>query len=356
MDNAKACLEAVKNERPGLILLDYDMSPMRGDECCKILKETPELSSIPVVMMTGDRAPGEVMRSWRAAADDFLTKPIRPAHLQAKLRAIMGPAPTEAPTMATTRRQSQRLLFLEDDRFFRYVLGSGLEQSGFHLLYARDLDEAQTLIDAHGASIDAFLFDLVLPKGNSLEVARKLKQDGRFENKPMFILSSSPGESPMTKEAEALTGAPVVDKATLPVDVMISKVNTALRRVAVDLRAGQRVPFFSVVPFRVETSDEWILGFSYDVSVGGLFVKTANPGPMGSSVELLVNFGGKEPTVAKAHVAWSNPFRRRLTFSYPVGMGLQFSHLEPKEREALVQLVKAKPSEVQAAARMEKRG
>ena len=45
MDNAKSCLEAIQKERPGLILLDYEMSPTRGDECCKIIKETPELSA-----------------------------------------------------------------------------------------------------------------------------------------------------------------------------------------------------------------------------------------------------------------------------------------------------------------------
>jgi uncharacterized protein (TIGR02266 family) len=350
--SVETCLEALRGSpAPALILMSHDMPGTKGDEGCRLIKETPEWTSIPVVMMTAPGAGQQVMRAWRAAADDFLSKPIRKPQLQTKLRGILQSSNDLA--ASTARRTRHRLLFVEDDRFFRFVLGTALEHAGFHLLYARDGEEALTLIDAHGGSIDACMTDLVMPKTDGLAVLKKLLSDPRFEGKPAFAMTTLEPNAPQVVQAQELTGTQVLDKRMLPVDVMVSKVNTALQRVAVNLRVGERVPFFQVVPFKDETSAEWIEGFTYDVSTGGLFLKTATPAAAGSSVELKIGFGDGPPAIAKALVAWSNPFRRRLTFSYPVGMGLQFTQLDPEEKKRLVKLVKSKPSETQAAARTE---
>src|SRR5579871_2507758 len=76
VESGEACLAALDTERPYAIFLDLGMAPMRGDECCRRIKESPWLREIPVVMMTAADAPHEVMSCWRAAADDFLPKPV----------------------------------------------------------------------------------------------------------------------------------------------------------------------------------------------------------------------------------------------------------------------------------------
>lgn len=50
-DGAEA-LSRVKKERPDLVLMDLFMPEMNGDECCKLIKEDPSISHIPIVLMS----------------------------------------------------------------------------------------------------------------------------------------------------------------------------------------------------------------------------------------------------------------------------------------------------------------
>ena len=39
-------------------------------------------------------------------------------------------------------------------------------------------------------------------------------------------------------------------------------------------------------------------------------------------------------------VVWANQYRLRTSFSYPVGMGVRFTHLEPDQQAELQKVVK----------------
>jgi DNA-binding response OmpR family regulator len=78
-----AALEAIAARQPGVLLVDLRMEPMAGDELCRKVKENRALTGIPVVVFTAADSAQEVMRTWRAGADDFLPKPIRLPQLKA---------------------------------------------------------------------------------------------------------------------------------------------------------------------------------------------------------------------------------------------------------------------------------
>lgn len=61
--------------RPGLILLDLNMPKMDGREALKIIKSDPELSDIPVVVLTTSRYEVDVACSYSTGANSFITKP-----------------------------------------------------------------------------------------------------------------------------------------------------------------------------------------------------------------------------------------------------------------------------------------
>ena len=60
------------DELPDLVLLDLWMPRMNGRELRAELKKTPELSQIPVVAFTADRASEDVLS---IGADDYIAKP-----------------------------------------------------------------------------------------------------------------------------------------------------------------------------------------------------------------------------------------------------------------------------------------
>ncbi|MDR2759278.1 MAG: response regulator [Spirochaetaceae bacterium] len=68
-------LQICKQEKPDLILLDIEMPEMDGFETIKQLKADPELNSIPVIFLTGNRDIDTEIRALQSGAMDFITKP-----------------------------------------------------------------------------------------------------------------------------------------------------------------------------------------------------------------------------------------------------------------------------------------
>lgn len=69
-------VDAEKNPRPGLILLDLNMPRKDGREALKEIKADPELRRIPIVVMTTSQAEEDIYRSYDLGANSFVTKPV----------------------------------------------------------------------------------------------------------------------------------------------------------------------------------------------------------------------------------------------------------------------------------------
>jgi class 3 adenylate cyclase len=75
---------ALQNE-PGIILLDVEMPEMDGYETCRVLKDNEVTREIPVIFLTGRAAEEDERRGLEIGAADYITKPISPAILLARI-------------------------------------------------------------------------------------------------------------------------------------------------------------------------------------------------------------------------------------------------------------------------------
>lgn len=75
VDGGKNALEAVRQNRPDLVLLDVEMPDMSGFEVCRMLKEDIELSSIPIIFLTAADDNESRIRGLDLGAVDYVTKP-----------------------------------------------------------------------------------------------------------------------------------------------------------------------------------------------------------------------------------------------------------------------------------------
>ena len=62
--------------RPDLILLDLNMPRMDGREFLSIIKQDDRFLTIPVVVLTTSDAERDVYKSYKLAANCFITKPV----------------------------------------------------------------------------------------------------------------------------------------------------------------------------------------------------------------------------------------------------------------------------------------
>ncbi len=63
-------------ERPDLVLLDLNLPRKSGAEVLAEIKGDPELSTIPVIVLTTSEAEEDVLRSYKSHANAYITKPV----------------------------------------------------------------------------------------------------------------------------------------------------------------------------------------------------------------------------------------------------------------------------------------
>jgi DNA-binding response OmpR family regulator/DNA-binding CsgD family transcriptional regulator len=78
-------LESARRMPPDMILLDAVMPGLDGFETCRRLKGSLETRHIPVVFMTGLVDTDHVVRGFQAGGIDYVTKPIRPLEVVARI-------------------------------------------------------------------------------------------------------------------------------------------------------------------------------------------------------------------------------------------------------------------------------
>jgi len=87
--DGEAALRIARAERPALLLLDWQMPGSSGVEVTRALRGDgdPDLRTVPVVLITAQAGAENTAAGFAAGVTDYLTKPFRPAHVRARVRA-----------------------------------------------------------------------------------------------------------------------------------------------------------------------------------------------------------------------------------------------------------------------------
>lgn len=83
--SAAAAFSVIERVAPDIILMDAVMPGMDGFEACRRLRRLPELTNVPIVFMTGLTESASVVRGLEAGGVDYVTKPLRPDEVVARL-------------------------------------------------------------------------------------------------------------------------------------------------------------------------------------------------------------------------------------------------------------------------------
>jgi DNA-binding response OmpR family regulator len=98
-------LELSRSKRPDLIFLDIMMPGMDGWEVLNELKDDPETTAIPVVMLTARTSEADQIRGWGGGIMEYLAKPFNPQRLVEWAEQALIPREAEA-----ERQRRQRIL------------------------------------------------------------------------------------------------------------------------------------------------------------------------------------------------------------------------------------------------------
>ena len=100
--DGKAGLAAFAEREPDLVLLDLRLPDLSGFEVCRSLRAN---SLVPIIIVTAQTDTYDLVAGLEAGADDYVTKPVVPKELAARIRAALRRVQLhESPATAPTSR------------------------------------------------------------------------------------------------------------------------------------------------------------------------------------------------------------------------------------------------------------
>ncbi|MGB0719058.1 MAG: PleD family two-component system response regulator [Bdellovibrionales bacterium] len=242
--NGPEALEKIEKERPDLVLLDVMMPGMDGFEVCSRIKQNPDLSHIPVVMVTALTDTADKVRGLEAGADDFLSKPINDTALMARVRSLvrLKMATDEwrvrsntasqlgiVDTVSTVMQESTdkaKVLLIEDKEFERQKITETLKADQHDILCVASGGEGMAQVAT--IAFDLIIVSLNLQNEDGLRLCSHFRSNEKTRNIPIVMIGT---DADMDKIAHGLEiGAH--DYVLRPVDrnELLARLRTQVRR------------------------------------------------------------------------------------------------------------------------------
>jgi signal transduction histidine kinase/CheY-like chemotaxis protein len=161
--NGREALSEVRQERPGLIVLDVMMPEINGFDVAAVLKNDPQTMDIPIIILSivEDRS-----RGFRLGVDRYLTKPI-------DVNALLS----EARTLLDQGASSKRVLVVDEDASTARMLSDILQARGYSVT---EVDGSQLLAKAMSVRPDIIVLSAL--QSERPEIVQTLRFEKGLEN------------------------------------------------------------------------------------------------------------------------------------------------------------------------------
>jgi two-component system, NtrC family, sensor kinase len=202
---AEAALAALGDPLPDLILVDYNLPGMRGDEFCRRIRMNLNTRGIPLLMMTSSAPRTAEIQSLESGADGYVSKSENSENLLLRIRALLRKAPEQAailnPQESTFRRA--RILTIDGHSDYVAVLSDELRNQGYEVESTAGGPAGLARIAAE--RFDCVLLDLVMPGMDGIEVCQRITElRPTLEKAPaVIILTDSETQGDMNRAFEA---------------------------------------------------------------------------------------------------------------------------------------------------------
>lgn len=87
--HGRDALTQIQADPPDLVLTDVNMPEIDGFALASMLKADPATATIPIIMLSAQDGRGSKLIGLESGAEDYLSKPVDPAELLAKIRNLL---------------------------------------------------------------------------------------------------------------------------------------------------------------------------------------------------------------------------------------------------------------------------
>jgi uncharacterized protein (TIGR02266 family) len=222
------------------------------------------------------------------------------------------------------------VLVADDTAFVCDRFRTALEGAGHRAVTVRTGPELLAAVRDQRHPVDLIVLDLRLPHGHGMDVLRALRKLHPKQATPVVIFSGTIASAEEVRELAKFGVAGYMNEYTA-VQHILPSLAPHLFPDHYNRRSSPRVVLGIPVAYRFGNTIATSL--TLNISHGGLALRTTSPLDVGAVLKVRFRLpGGKKDTDAEARVAWTD---RR------VGMGLQFTSVEPAVQSAIDEWVQS---------------
>jgi DNA-binding response OmpR family regulator/anti-sigma regulatory factor (Ser/Thr protein kinase) len=202
---AETALAAIGHPLPDLILVDYNLPGMRGDEFCRRVRMNLNTRGIPIVIMTSSAPNTAEIQSLESGADDYVSKSDSPETLLLRIRALLRKSGDQPPILSPQHSDFRpaRILVIDDSATYLAFLGTELQSQGYEVETVAS--GARGLVLLADGGFDCVLVDLVMPGMDGIEACRRIAgMNKALTNNPaVIIITGSDNEVDLNRGLES---------------------------------------------------------------------------------------------------------------------------------------------------------
>ncbi|MFV3130282.1 response regulator [Niveispirillum sp. KHB5.9] len=224
---AEDALETLNGALPDLVLVDYHLPRMSGDELIRRLRLNVRTRHLPIIMLTDEVTAEAEFRGIESGADAYVPKSADSDLLPARITALLKRGRQNFNASAQALRRC-RLLIVDDSPTFLEFMRGLLEEEGHDVLPL--LSGLQALELAEHENFDCIIVDLNMPEIDGVDLCARL--DGvrrrREELFQIVMLTASESKTDLMRGLEA--GADDYVTKANDIEIIKARIRALLRR------------------------------------------------------------------------------------------------------------------------------
>ncbi len=225
-----AALERLAEAKPTpyeVVLMDWRMPQMNGDETTQLIRSDPRIRQQPKVILISAYGREEVIESAeRSGVDAILTKPVSPSVLLDTCLSVLGRGRLLQPARESSDEEAEgitadyagaHVLLAEDNEINREFVEELLQSMGIEVATA--INGAEAVEQVKQCAYDVVFMDIQMPDLDGLEATRRIRalstaRDDRFAKLPIIAMTALA----MAGDREKSLAAGMNDHITKPID------------------------------------------------------------------------------------------------------------------------------------------
>ena len=167
IDSGRKALASIGKAPPDLVLLDWKLPDMTGQDVCRALRADAHTAGIAIIMLTSIDNLSTKVESLDAGMDDYLTKPFEILELKARIKAVLR---RKVPWLVPSRILEFKGVVIDPASYKVHVHGkdAGLTKVEFEILHLLAVNADRSVSRAY---LESRVLDLDLARASrSLDV------------------------------------------------------------------------------------------------------------------------------------------------------------------------------------------